>query len=96
VKPVIVSALARSDLESVRSASGADWSPERHRRYLDDLMRRVLAIGRNPERHPLVGASRPGMRRVKSGRHIVFYRDEPGRVVIVRILDERSDYGSRL
>ena len=96
MKPLVVSHLAQSDLRAIGGEPAPSWGADRHQRYLDDLMRRVLSVARHPERHPLVGASRPGIRRVKSGRHIIFYRDEPERVVIVRVLDERSDYGPRL
>ena len=32
---------------------------------------------------------RPGLRRMKQGKHVVFYREEPGGILISRILHQR-------
>jgi toxin ParE1/3/4 len=96
VKPVILSVRADADVAEIRVEGDRQWGVERNDRYVDDLRKRFRIIGANPERYPLVGASRPAIRRVKSGRHIIFYREEAERVLIVRILHERTEYRQRL
>jgi plasmid stabilization system protein ParE len=41
---------------------------------------------------PTIQASaeiRPGLRRMEQGKHVVFYREEPGGILISRILHQR-------
>ena len=43
--------------------------------------------------NPALGRScdeiRPGLRRMEEGKHVVFYREEPGGILISRILHQR-------
>jgi len=96
VKPVVLSGRANADVAEIRVEGDKQWGVERNDRYIDDLRKRFRTIGGHPERYPLVGASRPAIRRAKSGRHIIFYREEAERVLIVRILHERTEYRWRL
>ena len=84
-----------ADVAEIRAEGDGLWGVERNDRYIDDLRRRLRTIGEHPERYPLVGASRPALRRVKSGRHIIFYREEAERVLIVRVLHERTEHQRR-
>ena len=95
MKPVVLSGRANADVAEIRVEGDSLWGVERNDRYVDDLRRRFRTIGEHPERFPLVGASRLALRRVKSGRHIIFYREEAERILIVRILHERTEHQRR-
>ena len=59
---------------------------ERYIRQLEDCCQRLsdnLALGRQCDE------IRPGLRRMKQGKHVVFYREEPGGILICRIMHQR-------
>jgi len=65
------------------------WGAEQAIRYLEDLETRcqMLAV------HPLLGrpsdTTRPGLRRMECGRHVVFFREDARGILISRILHQR-------
>lgn len=96
MKPVRLSLMADVDLLGIRSQSAERWGEEQAERYSARLLEGVRNIRRHPDRHPVVGANWPGMRRLRIGSHILFYREETYAIIVIRILHERMDYGSRL
>ena len=43
----------------------------------------------NPELGRTCDDVRPGLRRMESGRHVVFYREDTGGILVSRILHQR-------
>lgn len=63
--------------------------------YQDGLKQRFANLAADPERYPAVVHIREGYRRSVFGAHAIYYRIEPQRVFIVRILG-RQDPGIAL
>ncbi len=88
--------IARSDLKSIRRYSQRTWGLERTVQYiaaLRDTMKGLVAgtvVSR--ERDDL----RPGLHMATSGRHCVFFEADRSRILVVRVLHDRMDYGRHL
>jgi toxin ParE1/3/4 len=80
---------AEADLLEIARYTLHTWGLDQTLRYLDDLE----ACCRKLAYHPKLGREcediRPGLRRMEQGRHIVFYRQVPGGVLVSRILHQR-------
>ena len=65
------------------------WGQAQADRYISELK----ACCRHLASNPLIGRScdevKPGLRRMEKGKHVLFYRLEPGGVRVVRILHQR-------
>ena len=85
---VYISPAAIADLIEIDDYTIDRWGEDQALRYslkLDACFER-LAV------HPLLGRScesiRPGLRRFEQGRHVIFYRDHLGGILIVRVLHD--------
>ena len=65
------------------------WGEDQTARYLDDLEARCRKLADNPSSGRPCDHIRPGLRRMEQGKHVVFFRREPGGILISRILHER-------
>ena len=79
---------AEADLFNIGLYTFRTWGEiqtDRYIRQLEDCCQRLAdnpALGRQCEE------IRPGLRRMKQGKHVVFYREEPGGILICRILHQ--------
>ena len=64
--------------------------------YLDAIADRIEQLTLRPQTGSDASALRPRLRKIKAGKHIVFYVLLDEAVEIVRILHERMDASSRL
>ena len=92
MKPVRPTQLAKRDLREILSQSRKDWGGDLAARYGAAVADGLKRIARHPDRFPAVGDSHPGLRRLRIGRHLVFYREEADAVIVIRILHERMDW----
>lgn len=93
---VHLSAEAEHDLENIGDYIARD-NPVRAVTFLQELRTRCLALAEMSERFPLVPRyDASGLRRCGHGNYLIFYRVEPGKVVIVHILHGAQDYTSIL
>jgi toxin ParE1/3/4 len=80
---------AEADLLSIGNHTLQTWGEDQAVRYLSELeaccqmLARNLALGRTCHH------VRPGLRRMENGKHVVFYRQEPGGILVSRILHQR-------
>jgi toxin ParE1/3/4 len=65
------------------------WGPEQAVRYVDALEDCCRRLANKPDLGRPCGHIRPGLRRIESGRHVVFYRVEAAGIVVSRILHHR-------
>ena len=65
------------------------WGTDQAVRYIDDLEACCQTLADNPALGRTCDDIRPGLRRMESGRHIVFYRQETGGILVSRILHQR-------
>ncbi len=83
------SRLAEADLMEIIRYTLDRWGEDQAIRYVDDLEGCCEQIAANPALGRACDDIRPGLRRIEHGRHIVFYRQEAGGVLISRILHQR-------
>ena len=90
-KPLFLSAPALADLAGIAERTARAWGDAQKRTYLDLIKEKLALLQDNPE----IGAERPdiaaGLRAMPAGRHMVFYRNRPERIDIVRILHQSMD-----
>jgi toxin ParE1/3/4 len=58
-------------------------------RYFDDLESCCRMLADNPRLGRVSDDVRPGLRRMEHGRHVVFYREVAGGILVSRILHQR-------
>ncbi|QXP85651.1 type II toxin-antitoxin system RelE/ParE family toxin [Methylococcus sp. ANG] len=83
---------AKADLKSIGRHTADTWGREQRNRYLASLDGAFHEPAADPFKGGDCGAVRPGYRKLRVGRHIVFYRLlNAGCIEIVRVLHERMD-----
>ena len=80
---------AEADLLEIGAYTLRRWGADQAIRYIDDLEACCRKLARNPELGRTCEHVRPGLRRMEHGRHIVFYRQDAGGVLVSRILHQR-------
>lgn len=80
---------AEADLLKIGTYALRRWGEDQVVRYLDDLEACCQMLADNPALGRPSDEIRPGLRRMECGRHVVFYRQESGGILVSRILHER-------
>jgi toxin ParE1/3/4 len=89
VAAVRFSRRAEADLYDIGLYTLRTWGETQTKRYLTKLEECCWALGSNPARGRPCDNVRPGLRRIEQGKHVVFYREGAGGVLISRILHQR-------
>ena len=92
IRRIIYRAAARRDISILAEQSEVRWGKRQTRRYLDALEDTIQKLSENPMLGHESGLPRPGLRRMNSGRHAVFYVMADERIEIVRVLHVASDF----
>jgi toxin ParE1/3/4 len=80
---------AEADLLSIGDYTLRKWGVAQTARYLDELEACCQTLADNPAPGRLCDDVRPGLRRHEHGKHVVFYRQESGGILVSRILHQR-------
>jgi toxin ParE1/3/4 len=88
---IVYRAEASADLRRTARETRAAWGEDQAKRYVAKLRHEIKSLSQFPLRFPEVEA-RPGLRRMNSGRHAVFYVVADERIEIVRVLHVASDF----
>ena len=80
---------AEADLLSIGAYTLHTWGEDQTIRYIDDLEACCQMIADNPTLGRACDDVRPGLRRMERGRHVVFYREGAGGILVSRILHQR-------
>jgi toxin ParE1/3/4 len=80
---------AEADLLSIGAYTLRTWGEDQTIRYLDDLEACCQMLADNPTLGRVCDDVRPGLRRMERGRHVVFYREDAGGILVSRILHQR-------
>ena len=80
---------AEADLLSIGAYTLRTWGEDQTIRYLDDLEACCQMLADNPTLGRVCDEVRPGLRRMERGRHVVFYREDAGGILVSRILHQR-------
>jgi toxin ParE1/3/4 len=93
---VFISAEAEHDLEAIGDYIARD-NPDRAITYIRELRKKCLALADLPKGFPLVPRyEAQGVRRRVNGNHLIFYRAEPERIVVLHVLHGAQDYAATL
>lgn len=88
---------AVADIESIWDYSADRWGVAQADRYVRDLHDACRALARGEAAGLDVSAIRPGYRKLRCGRHLIFHRTtDDGAVEIVRVLHQRMDVATLL
>jgi len=89
VARVRFSRLSETDLLEIALYTLRTWGESQTDRYLCKLEECCHLLADNPALGRPCDEIRPGLRRMLEGKHVVFYRDEPGGILVCRILHQR-------
>jgi len=96
VRRLQLSSRARTDIADIAAWSETHWGRNQRERYIDGLLTRLAGLLTRPQMGRPYGGHRPGLRRLRVGAHIAFYRFDGERVFVVRVLDQRMDVDAHL
>lgn len=96
MKPVRLTARADADLADILARSREEWGDALALRYARAVAEALQRISRHPERYPVFRPDRLDTRRLRVGRHILFFREQVAEIVVIRVLHERMEQGKRL
>ena len=81
--------LAEADLLDIGLYTHRTWGQRQCSLYLRELEERCSELANDPTRGRSCDEIRPGLRLVRVGKHLIFYREEPGGILVSRVLHER-------
>ena len=87
--PVRFTRLAEADLLDIGLYTIRTWGRTKCNHYLTRLEQHCRRLADDPTRGRPCDEIRPGLRRSRVGRHVVFYREEAGGILVSRVLHER-------
>jgi toxin ParE1/3/4 len=82
---------ARADLQEIARYTERTWGRRQRDLYLTAIDVKLDALAADPKIGASRDALRAGYRSSRVGAHIVFYREVPEGIEVVRILHERMD-----
>ena len=83
------SRLAEADLVNIGTYTLETWGIEQTVRYLAELEACCQQLAGTPSIGRADVDIRPGLQRFEHGRHVIFYRQETGGILVSRILHHR-------
>lgn len=93
---VRIAAEAERDLEAIGDRIAAD-NPARALSFVSELRDKCLGLADFPERFPRVSRYEAlGVRHRVHGSYLIFYRVQPGEVVVLHVLHGATDYAGLL
>jgi toxin ParE1/3/4 len=81
--------LVEADLLDIGLYTDRTWGRRRCDRYLRELEARCRQLANDPRLGRSCDEIRPGLLRTRVGKHVLFYRVEPGGILVSRVLHER-------
>ena len=87
---------AQADLDDIWNFTVARWGADQAEKYLRQLADAMAYVAADPERGRACDEVRAGYRKHAVGAHVLFYREAPKGVEVVRILHQRMDFQRHL
>ena len=84
-----VSVEAEQDIDLIAAYTTSTWGWRQTDQYLAKLEDGFELLAQNPFIGRVCDSIRPGLHRFEIGKHVVFYLQEPGGVLIVRVLHQQ-------
>jgi toxin ParE1/3/4 len=96
VKRLVLTEIAQADLASIRRFSTRSWGRDQTSTYIDALRDTMKGLVRGTVVTRARDDLRPGILMATSGRHSIFFEADGSRILVVRVLHDRMDYGRHL
>ena len=87
---------ADRDLAGIAIHTKSKWGAKQASLYLGDIRRVIERLQDMGQRQPLIEDIYPGLRRIRSGRHFIYFIMNHETIDIIRVLHERRDFGELL
>jgi len=94
-KHLVFSPAAISDLDRIWDYTIDRWGPDQADYYTDMICDACFALAESTKMGRIVDI-RPGYMKYLSGSHIIYYRQETSKIIVVRILHNRMDVEAHL
>ena len=88
-----ITPVAKSDIVEIYQYSKAEWGAVRARDYANELRGRLKALARGQLTGQSADYVAAGLCKQISGAHVIWFRRETDRVLILRILHQSRDVG---
>jgi len=87
---------ARNDLDEVFDYTVAEWGLPQAIHYIDLIEAACAELAESPLRARACDHIRAGYRRRSVGRHVIYFRQTPYGIAVIRFLHQRMDVGRHL
>ena len=91
MRRLIYRTAAATELRRIARYTKREWGEKQARRYAAQLRQRIKALREYPLRFPEI-AGRAGIREMRCGQHLVFYRVSDEVIEIVNIVHVARDW----
>ena len=89
---VIISPKAKSDLSDIWEYTLAEWGIDQAEKYVRELWAAIQEKGCDLSTSTDVSDVRKGYRKIRSGSHIIFFKQTHEGIDVIRILHQRMDF----
>ena len=87
---------ADRDLNDIWRYTHEQWGVRQARKYLESLHNRMQELAKDPKKGTPSEDLFPRSRKYREGRHLIFFLEETGCILILRVLHERMDVINKL
>jgi plasmid stabilization system protein ParE len=91
VKPVVITPIARNDLDNVMHYLVKNWSFSVLENFLALYEAKIAVISEYPTRYPFIDEKKSLRKAVLTKHNIILYREKPDHIEIISIFDTRQD-----
>ena len=96
MREVILRPDAAADIELCADYTIGEWGHEQALQYVAELRRVIEGLATSALRYPLIEEIQPGLRRKRSGMHLIYYVASKDRVEVLKVLHVQRDPGLHL
>lgn len=93
---VILSPRARLDLSEIWDYTASQWGIDQAEKTVRDVWSTMEHATSDPAKPLDIGDVRKGYRKVRSGSHVIFFKETGSGIDVVRILHQRMDFERQL
>jgi toxin ParE1/3/4 len=90
MKGLAFAPLAISDIEAIWEYSAENWGPDQADRYTDEIRDACYALAAGWKMGRSVDV-RPGYLKYGSGSHVIYFRETPEQLEVIRVLHGKQD-----
>ena len=91
MRSIVVRPEAEVDIEDAADYTMEQWGRDQARRYIGDIRKAIDRLAVDGLRFPEETKAYPGLRRMRSGHHFIFFLIDDEQVDVVRVMLERRD-----